>query len=113
MCQCEHEFAQDGKLILWKYDHRWLNDHKYDLTNVGRNKDYLNALVTVLDDDTIFSFEATTNNDQLYIRNQGTDAKKSYSSLQKLGKDLFSCVSNSQAHSKAVCCAMKQWMGNF
>ena len=36
-----------------------------------------------------------------------------YLSLYKLGKDIFYCVSNSQFHSKAIFCAMKQWMDYF
>ena len=89
--QCEHEFAQDGKLTLCKYEHRWLNDRQYDLANVGKNKDSINTSVALLDDDTTCSFEATTNNDKPYIINQGTNTQKSCSFLQKLGKDLLSC----------------------
>ena len=60
--QCEHEFAQDGKSTLSKYDHRWLNDHQYDLTDVGSNKDDINTSIAVTNDDTKISFEATSNN---------------------------------------------------
>ena len=90
-----------------------MNDHQYDLKNVGRNRDDINTSVAVTNEDTKFSFKATPNNDQPYIRNQETVTKKSYLSLQKLGKDLFSCVSNSQSYSKAVFFTMKQWMEYF
>ena len=81
MCQCEHEFAKDRKLVLSKYDHRWLNDHQYDLRNIGRNTDEINTSVAVTNDDTTFSFEPSPNKDQPYIKNQGTVTKKDYSSL--------------------------------
>ena len=66
LCQCEHEVAQDEKLKLCKYDHIWLNGHQHNLANFGRNEDVINTSVAVLYDDTPFSFEATTNNDQPY-----------------------------------------------
>ena len=75
--------------------------------------DVISASFAEIENDRSFLFKATNNSDELYIQNKGMETKMSYTSLKKLGKDLFSCVSNRQLHSNAIYFVMKHLMDYF